>query len=127
RDIYKDVQSVRVDVNHPDEIHALFDGAIVYAKGGRLLKMLMDYIGEEAFRAGLKDYFAKYAYQNTTKDDLWSALSKSSGKDINALMDPWLEKSGMPLIRVSQANDSIELTQERFVLDSQNDTSLWPI
>ncbi len=38
RDIFKDVQPVRIDVKHPDEIMTLFDPAIVYAKGGRLLK-----------------------------------------------------------------------------------------
>lgn len=128
RDIYKDVQPVRVAVNHPDEIHSLFDPAIVYAKGGRLLKMLMDYIGEEAFRSGLKEYFATHAYKNTTKDDLWTALSASSGKDINSLMDPWLEQSGMPVVTV-QRNDAkaIKLSQERFVLDEDHSENLWPI
>ncbi len=128
RDIYKDVQPVRIAVNHPDEIHSLFDPAIVYAKGGRLLKMLLDYVGEEAFRKGLKTYFATHAYKNTTRDDLWTELSKASGKDINALMNPWLEQSGMPVVSVKQkGTDTVELSQERFVLDEKNSNNLWPI
>ncbi len=128
RDIYKDVQPVRVAVNHPDEIHSLFDPAIVYAKGGRLLKMLLDYIGEKAFRKGLKSYFATHAYQNTTRDDLWTELSKASGKDINALMDPWLEQSGMPVVSVQKKDaQTIELSQKRFVLDQENPKRTWPI
>ena len=64
------VQPVQADVNHPDEISTLFDPAIVYAKGGRLLVMVRRLIGEEAFRIGLKSYFEKFAYQNTVDNDL---------------------------------------------------------
>ena len=54
RDSLDGVQPVQADVNHPDEISTLFDPAIVYAKGGRLLVMVRRLIGEQAFRAGLK-------------------------------------------------------------------------
>lgn len=127
RDIYKDVQPVRVEVKHPDEIHTLFDPAIVYAKGGRLLKMLMEHIGEDAFRKGLKAYFKEHRYKNTTRDDLWKSLSEVGGTDINTFMDPWLEQSGMPLLKVSSDKGQLTLEQERFVLDAENDLSLWPI
>ena len=128
RDIYSSVQPVRVAVNHPDEIHTLFDPAIVYAKGGRLIKMMHDYIGEDAFREGLKTYFTKYAYKNTTRDDLWAEMSAASGKDINALMDPWLEQSGMPVLRVTpKSANTRTVSQSRFALDTDTDTSTWPI
>lgn len=127
RDVFKDVQSVQVKVNHPDEISTLFDPAIVYAKGGRLLKMLREYIGDDAFRNGLKSYFKKHAYKNTVGDDLWEEFSKASGKDLKAFMHPWLSQSGMPVIDVNKTADIITLHQERFVLDSNHDKSLWPI
>jgi hypothetical protein len=57
RDATPGVQPVKVAVNHPEEISTLFDPSIVYAKGGRLLNMLKNYIGEEAFRSGLSEYF----------------------------------------------------------------------
>jgi aminopeptidase N len=78
RDATYGVQSVHVDVHHPDEISTLFDGSIVYAKGGRLLYMMKNYIGETAFRAGLSEYFKAHAYGNTTGNDLWAALSKAT-------------------------------------------------
>lgn len=127
RDVFKDVQSVHVEVKHPDEISTLFDPAIVYAKGGRLLKMMREYIGDDAFRAGLKSYFTKYAYKNTIGDDLWAELSAASGKDIKAFMDPWLDQSGMPVLSANHTQDSIELSQQRFVLDKEEDDNQWPI
>lgn len=127
RDVFRDVQPVRVKVSHPDEISTLFDPAIVYAKGGRLLKMLREYIGDDNFRAGLKSYFKKYAYQNTTGDDLWTSFAEHSNKDIKAFMHPWLTQSGMPLVKLKKQNDQIRLTQERLLLDGVDDKSIWPI
>ncbi len=64
---------------HPELLHTLFHRGIVYAKGGRLLKMLGEYMGEKAFRDGLRAYFKKHAYGNTTRDDLWAAWAEASG------------------------------------------------
>ena len=56
RDAIDGVQSVHVAVNHPDEINTLFDGAIVYAKGARLMVMLRKWLGDTDFSAGLHAY-----------------------------------------------------------------------
>lgn len=127
RDIYKDIQPVGVEVDDPEVIETLFDPGIVYTKGGRLLKMLHDYIGDQAFRTGLQQYFKKHAFQNTTREDLWSALSASSKEDISALMTPWLEKPGMPRIDVTQNGKKLQTAQTRFLLDGEDDTSKWPV
>lgn len=49
RDYLAGVQPVKVTVRHPDEIATLFDPAIVYAKGGKILRMLREYVGEAHF------------------------------------------------------------------------------
>lgn len=128
RDVFSKVQPVGVDVNDPDQITSLFDPAIVYAKGGRLLKMLREYIGEEAFRSGLKNYFKKHAYKNTTRADLWEELSATSKKDIHGLMKSWLEKSGMPVVTIEQTGKELKLDQRRLLLDShETDRTIWHI
>ncbi len=127
RDIYKDIQPVGVEVTDPEIIETLFDPGIVYAKGGRLIKMLREYIGDDAFRKGLKTYFEAFAYKNATRDDLWRHLGKASGKDIHGLMTPWLTQPGMPLLSVARSGDMVTLTQERYVLDGGNDDTRWPI
>lgn len=124
RDAMDGVQPVRVDVNHPAEISSLFDGAIVYAKGARLLKMLMSYIGEESFQNALRAYFKKHAYKNTEASDLWDELSKASGKDIASFMNPWLTRPGYPVVTVS--SDSI--SQKRFFIGPHiKDDMIWPV
>ena len=55
------------------EAMAAFD-AITYNKGQALIRMLESYLGEQAFRDGIRKYMAAHAYSNTTTADLWQAL-----------------------------------------------------
>lgn len=124
RDAIDGVQAVQTEVAHPDEISTLFDGAIVYAKGGRLLRMLQHYIGAESFRAGLSSYFKKYSYSNTEGDDLWNELSKASGKDVAGFMHAWISQPGYPVVHVTDTG----LSQEHFFVGEHAPSStLWPI
>lgn len=127
RDIYSDIQPVGVKVTDPDLIDSLFDPGIVYAKGGRLLKMLKEHVGDEAFRLGLKKYFKQHKYKNATRDDLWEAVSDASGKDIGSLMTPWLEQPGMPVVSIESKNSVLSLSQGRFTLDKDIKGQTWPI
>mgnify|MGYP003083121948 FL=1 len=128
RDSLDGVQSVQADVNHPDEISTLFDPAIVYAKGGRLLVMVRKLIGEEAFRAGLKSYFEKFAYKNTVGNDLWQELESASGQPIVNLMNAWISQPGLPVVSVSNSHGAAILSQERFFIgEHQPSDASWPI
>jgi len=121
RDATDGVQSVHVEVNHPDEINTLFDPAIVYAKGSRLMHMLRRWLGDEAFAKGLNAYFAKHQYENTIGRDLWNALGDASGRDVAAFMDSWLEQPGYPVLSARVENDTLKLTQKQFFIGEHED------
>ncbi len=128
RDALNGIQAIQCDVNHPDEIQTLFDPSIVYAKGGRLLRMLQSHIGDEAMRNGLSLYFKKFAYQNTAADDLWSCLSEASGEDISGFMNTWITQPGFPYIKITRQNESVILSQSRFFIGEHGASlELWPI
>lgn len=128
RDATDGVQSVHVEVKHPDEINTLFDGAIVYAKGSRLMHMLRRWLGDDAFRKGLGAYFEKHQYGNTIGRDLWDALSQASGRDVAAFMDAWLEQPGYPVVTAKIENDCLILTQKQFFIGEHEDKGrLWPV
>ena len=128
RDSLDGVQAIQTEVRHPDEISTIFDPSIVYAKGGRLLRMLQTYIGDGALQTGLKAYFKTYAYQNTEADDLWRCLSEASGQDIGLLMNAWISQSGYPVLHISQDGDELHLTQEQFFVGPHAPSEkLWPI
>ncbi len=128
RDSLDGVQAIQTEVNDPDEINSLFDPSIVYAKGGRLLRMLHTYIGDKAFRTGLSEYFKTHAYQNTSAEDLWASLSASSGQDIAELMEPWIKVSGYPVVSVDKEGTGVTLSQEQFFIGAHKKSSKrWPI
>ncbi len=128
RDSLDGVQSVQTDVNHPDEISTIFDPSIVYAKGSRLLRMLQAYVGTDALRKGLKAYFEKHQYTNTSADDLWNVLSDASGKDIASFMHAWMTQPGFPVVSARKDAEGVTLAQKQFFVGPSNDVDrTWPI
>lgn len=128
RDATDGVQSVHVEVKHPDEINTLFDGAIVYAKGSRLMHMLRRWLGDADFAKGLHAYFEKHQYSNTIGRDLWNALGQASGRDVAAFMDSWLEQPGYPVLTVKVENDVLKISQKQFFIGEHADKNrLWVV
>ena len=119
RDTSPDIQAVKQAVNHPSEIETLFDPAIVYAKGSHLMFMLMRLMGEQNFLKGLRDYFEKHQYQNTTGDDLWAALQAYAKFNVSDFMNQWITRPGFPIIEGEK--------QKRFYLDGRSNQESWPL
>ncbi|GGP96974.1 aminopeptidase N [Streptomyces roseolilacinus] len=84
---------IRQPVHDVDEAAAIFDD-ITYPKGASVLQQLMTYLGEEAFSAGMSDYFARHAWGTTTLQDLVDALGRASGRDLDAWKTGWLDTAG---------------------------------
>ncbi|MBQ2659964.1 M1 family metallopeptidase [Candidatus Saccharibacteria bacterium] len=119
RDALLGVQAVKQSVNDPAEIATLFDGAIVYAKGAHLMLMLIRLMGEKQFFKGIKKYFAKYAYQNTEGDNLWSSLRPFANFDVKSFMHAWISQPGYPVLTDGVA--------QRFLLSGDTDQTQWPL
>ncbi|MBR3324320.1 M1 family metallopeptidase [Candidatus Saccharibacteria bacterium] len=119
RDSLDGVQSVHQDVSDPEEIATLFDPAIVYAKGARLMLMVIRLMGWENFCKGVSDYFEKYKYQNTVGDNLWECLSKYADFDAGKLMHAFIDQPGYPVITDGK--------QKRFLLSGEMPELSWPL
>ena len=86
------------EIRDLQDVEVNFDG-ITYAKGASVLKQLVAYVGREPFRNGLRAYFAKHAWGNTTLDDLLSELEATSGRDLRTWSKVWLETAGVSTLR----------------------------
>ncbi len=85
---------IAADVPTLSEAIANFDG-ISYAKGASVLKALVAYVGRnEQFFAGLRAYFAEYAWGNASLGDLLAKLEQASGRDLANWSKAWLETAG---------------------------------
>ena len=107
-------------MNDPAEIAVLFDSSIVYAKGARLVLMLMRLMGEKNFFAGVSEYLKAHAYKNATHDDLWAALNPHARGNVKKFMDAWSTQPGYPVLT--------DGTQSRFLMAPlDGDTTTWPL
>lgn len=106
---------IEVPVGHPNEISQIFD-AISYSKGASVIRMIHDFIGADAFRAGLQTYLKRHAYGNAVTEDLWQALAEASGQPVQKIMDTWTKQPGYPLIQMTRRDDrACVLSQKRFL------------
>ncbi|WP_318766889.1 M1 family metallopeptidase [Lactiplantibacillus carotarum] len=126
RDATDGVQSVHVQVEDPAEIDSIFDGAIVYAKGARMLVMVRGMIGDDALRKGLKQYFINHKYGNATGDDLWQALGDASGIQVGDIMNTWLEQPGYPVVTAAIEDGQLTIAQQQFFIGEGEEVGrLW--
>ena len=115
-----------------DEISQAFD-SITYRKGEAVIRMLEASVGRDAFRAGVRNYMAKHAYGNTVTNDLWAALSATSGKPVANIMAGFTLQGGVPLVKVGtpkcvNGQSRFTLSQARFGLDAASKGArLWRV
>ena len=120
-DARKTTHPIQQPIANESQANDAFD-TISYQKGQGFLRMLEAYLGEDAFRAGLRRYMATHKYSNTTTADLWAALGAASGKPVVELAANWTEQPGFPVIMVSATGEgaarALRLEQVRFTVNN---------
>ena len=127
-DSLKTTHPIDVKVNSPAEIREIFD-AISYDKGGCVLRMLENYVGEPNFQKGLKKYLSDFKYKNAKGQDLWDAIGKASKMPVTSMINTWLKQPGFPLVEINQDGNNLKIKQNRYLLESTKKFSkgLWSI
>ena len=106
--------------------------AITYEKGAAVVRMIEHYLGEEAFRDGVRIYMQRHREQNAVARDLWQALEEASGREVDRVAQAWIEKPGFPLVSIRREKRSaLRVRQERFFSDPKISAarrrSVWPV
>jgi aminopeptidase N len=82
----------------------MFD-AVSYNKGGRILHMLRNYIGDDAFFASLKLYLTQNKFKTGEADQLRLAVEEVTGKDMNWFWNQWYYGNGHPKLKINYNYD----------------------
>ncbi len=114
--------AIYTPVDTPDQAIEMFD-VITYQKGCAVMRMLENFLGNDAFRDGIRSYMVEFAESNAAGDDLWRHLEQSSSQPVGKLMRSWIEQAGFPLVSVHLEGNTLQLTQERFHADLSCKTS----
>ena len=115
-DSLRSTRPVEYEVRSPHDCEGMLD-VLTYQKGGALLRMLEQYLGEDRFRAGVSHYLRSHAYSNTETNDLWDAIEETAGNPVRRMMDSWIWQPGYPLVSASLDGDQLVLRQQRFAYD----------
>ena len=107
-------RTVEFPVEAPADCDGMFD-VLTYQKGGSLLRMLEQYLGDEQFRRGVSHYLSKHEYGNTETSDLWDAIEEANPETpVRRLMDSWIWQAGYPLVSARLQGSELVLEQMRF-------------
>ncbi|MEX2586750.1 MAG: M1 family metallopeptidase [Actinomycetota bacterium] len=104
---------IEFEVVSPEDAEGMFD-ILTYEKGAAVLRMLEQYLGEEAFRKGVRHYLSTHAYGNTDTTDLWDSIQEATGEPVRRIMDSWIFQGGHPLIKAQAAGTELRLSQQVF-------------
>ena len=83
-----------------------------YEKGALVLHMLRNFLGDDIFFEGLKEYLTIKKFQSAEMQELRLVFEKVSGEDLNWFFNQWFMSAGHPELEIvgEVDGDSLELT-----------------
>lgn len=121
-------RQIRNPINTNGDILSAFDG-ITYSKGGHVLSMFENYLGEEEFRAGIRLHMTRFEDGVADVNDFMSSLADGSGNPtVVDSFKTFILQPGIPFLDVqlscpATGQNSVTVTQTRYApLGSTIDT-----
>ncbi len=100
-DSLNSARQIHQAIESDHDIANAFD-SITYSKGGGVLNMFEQYMGEEAFRNGIRNHLEKHRFGTATAADFLASLGEAGGNAaIPEAFATFLDQSGVPLVEVS--------------------------
>ncbi|MEC7877925.1 MAG: M1 family metallopeptidase [Bacteroidota bacterium] len=120
-DFYEKDKNASIVHDNLKDMKDVLTYSLQYQKGAWVLHMLRNYVGEEAFRKGIRNYYNKYFNSNTTTEEFKIEIEKTSGLDLDTFFDQWLYNGGNIILDGAWKYDS-KKKQIYFEIDQvQND------
>lgn len=88
--------------------------SIIYNKASLVLNLLKDFLGEEVFFGGLREFFEKYKYNTAGTRDFQRIMENVSGKDLTIFFKHWFSSYLLPELKVAH---SVKKEKDGLVLE----------
>jgi aminopeptidase N len=98
----------------------MFD-AVSYQKGGRILNMLRNYVGDSAFYKSLNIFLTTYKFNSAEAQELRLVFEEVTGQDLNWYWNQWYYGSGHPKLDISYDYDKASSVAKVYVKQTQPD------
>ena len=114
------VTTHRIADHVPDTVSVRqnFDG-ITYHKGASVMRQLVAWVGDDAFKRGVQDYFKRYRWGNADLQEFLDCLRRASGRDLTRWGQDWLQTTGLNTFHVQPdgAERPVHVVRHRAVGD----------
>lgn len=104
----------------------MFD-AVTYEKGGRILHMLRNFVGDDAFFKSLNKYLTSNKFGNGSAHKLRMAFEEVTGRDLNWFFNQWYFGSGNPRLDISYGYDAAKQIAKVFIKQTQSGDKLFKL
>ncbi|MGG9971325.1 M1 family aminopeptidase [Ferruginibacter sp. SUN002] len=104
----------------------MFD-AVSYNKGGRILQMLRNYVGDDAFFKSVNNYLTTNKFKTGEAAQLRLAFEEVTGKDLNWFWNQWYYGSGHPKLDISYKYDAANEKAYVFVNQVQEGNKIFKL
>ena len=89
---------------HYETREDMFD-AVSYQKGGRILHMLRNYVGDSAFFKAMNNYLTTNKFKSAEAHQLRLAFEEVTGRDLNWYFNQWYFGNGHPTVDIDYVYD----------------------
>jgi aminopeptidase N len=104
----------------------MFD-AVSYQKGGRILNMLRNFLGDSAFFKGLNNYLTTNKFKAAEAHQLRLAFEEVSGRDLNWFFNQWYFNNGHPKLNINYVYDDAAKVAKVIIEQTQDSSKLFKI
>ena len=127
-DTLASARQIREPVKNHHDIVSAFD-SITYAKGGAVLNMLEHHLGEDRFRAAVRDHMTRFAWGSADVNDFIASLVSGSEAIVEPSFESFLFQKGLPRVSLDTPcqDGRITLRQSHFtpIGVAPDDTRRW--
>ena len=126
-DSLANARGIRQPIESNATVNDAFSSSITYQKGGAVLAMFETYLGEDAFREGVRLHMQRFPYGTATADDFMQSMADGSGRpEVIPAFRSFIDQPGVPLVSVEvdcTGAPELKLSQNRYApLGSAIDT-----
>ena len=108
------------EIADTDQTFLNFDG-ITYGKGAAVIKQLVASMGIDGFREGMRIYFRRHEYGNTTLSEFLDALGEGVGRDLHEWARVWLETPSLNTLAARWESDGDRVSAMTLVQSAPED------
>ncbi len=120
--------TVPIELPEGEDVHIDASSApIIYNKGAAIIRMLARYLGEEKLKQGLNYFLDQYRFDSANSAQYWAAFEQATGEPVRDFANSWVTQPGYPLVTVQREQDTLKLSQTRFMLTGSQTTQSWII